>query len=493
MDPNKRIFVASVATETNTFSPVFIDMEAFRQTYYPPGEHPDTPTLCSGPVIACRRLLRPLGWTVIEGLTAWAEPAGLVNRRTWEALRDEILRELREAMPVDAVVLGLHGAMVAQDYDDCEGDLLARVRELVGPEVIVAASYDPHSHLTPLRVANSDLIVAFKEFPHTDFYDAAEALVKLVVRTLKGEVKPVMSSFDCRMIDVFPTSQEPMRAFVDRLLKIEREDPEVLSISVIHGFMAGDVPEMGTRVLVVTDDNPGKAERLASRLGMELFGMRGKTMAALASPEEGLRLAAEARTFPVVIADVWDNPGGGVAGDSTLLIHALRERGMRDVAVATIWDPVAVQLCTAAGVGAELDLRFGGKTSDNAGAPVDARVRVTRVAQNAVQSFGPSVVPLGNAVSIEFEGIEVILNSNRCQTFEPDIFTNMGIDPERKRLLIVKSTNHFHNGFAPIAAQIIYVDAEAPYPSNPRLNSYRKLARPIWPRSENPHASRGVA
>lgn len=493
MDSAKRIFVASVATETNTFSPLAIDIDAFRQTYYAPGEHPDTPTLCSGPHIACRRLLPPLGWTVIEGLATWAEPAGLVNRQTWEHLRDELLHELREAMPVDAVVLGLHGAMVAQGYDDCEGDLLERVRALVGAKVVIATSYDPHSHLTPRRQQNSDLIVAFKEFPHTDFYESAEVLVGLLIRTLRGEINPTMASFDCRMIEVFPTSQEPMRSFVDRLKHIEQDDPAVLSMSVIHGFMAGDVPEMGTRMLVITDNNPAKAQQLARELGMELFAMRGKTLPPLLTPAEGLRQALEYSAAPVVIADVWDNPGGGVAGDSTLLLHLLREQNVRDVALATIWDPIAVQLCAAAGEGAELQLRFGGKTSSNAGAPVDARVRVKKVVPNAVQSFGPSVVPLGNSVTIELDGIDVILNSNRCQAFEPDIFTNLGIDPLSKRLLIVKSTNHFHNGFSPIAARIIYVDAAAPYPSDPRTNDYRKLTRAIWPRIENPHARLDVA
>src|SRR5690606_11751424 len=155
-----------------------------------------------------------------EGSASWADPAGLVARATYEELREEILAELRAAMPVDAVVLGLHGAMVAQGYDDCEGDLLARVRAIVGPGVLGCAELDPHSHLTAKRLAAADLFVAFKEFPHTDFVDRARDLWAIAVRALKGEVKPVMSVFDCRMIDVFPTSKQPMRGFVDRMLAL---------------------------------------------------------------------------------------------------------------------------------------------------------------------------------------------------------------------------------------------------------------------------------
>ena len=161
-----RIFTASLATETNTFSPVPTDMNAFKAAFFAgPGEHPDTPTLCSSVVPILRRRGRAEGFTVIEGTSCWAEPAGLIQRQTYEALRDLILSELTEALPVDGVVLGLHGAMAAQGYDDPEGDFLERVRQIVGPDVLVAAEFDPHSHLTPLRVANLDIMAAFLEFP----------------------------------------------------------------------------------------------------------------------------------------------------------------------------------------------------------------------------------------------------------------------------------------------------------------------------------------
>ena len=173
-----RIFTASLATETNTFSPVPTDMNAFKAAFYAgPGEHPDTPTLCSSVVPILRRRGRAEGFTVIEGTSCWAEPAGLIQRQTYETLRDRIIGELVAALPVDAVVLGLHGAMVAQGYDDPEGDFLARIRDLVGPGVLIAVEFDPHSHLTARRVANLDVMAAFLEFPHTDFEERGEHVV----------------------------------------------------------------------------------------------------------------------------------------------------------------------------------------------------------------------------------------------------------------------------------------------------------------------------
>ncbi len=488
-----RIFTASLATETNTFSPVPTDRASFEMAFYaPPGRHPETPTLCSSPMLALRRRARAdKRIEVIEGTAAWAEPGGLLNRQAYEGLRDAILSELKQALPVDGVVLGLHGAMVAQGYDDCEGDLLERVRALVGPKVIIAAELDPHSHLTPRRVANADILAAFLEFPHTDFYDRGEHVVDLALKAIAGEIKPEISTFDCRMIDVYPTSREPMRSFVDRLKALHGRDG-ILSVSFIHGFMAADVPEMGSRMLVMSDSDKAKGDELAERLGREIFALRGKTMMPTLSIDEGLELALAATKpgRPAVIADMWDNPGGGVAGDGTLLLRGMIERKTPKAALATIWDPVAVNFAHGAGEGAEIDLRIGGKSGPLGGEPVDARIIVRKVAQEGWQSFGGSRVTLGPAAVVRIAGseIDVILNTNRTQTFEPDIFANLGIDPLQKALLVVKSTNHFYAGFAPIASEIIYVAAGAAYPNNPRLTNYRKLARKIWPRVEDPFA-----
>lgn len=487
-----RLFTASLATETNTFSPVPTDIDAFRAAFYaPPGEHPDTPTLCSSVVPILRRRGRADGFEVIEGTSCWAEPAGLIQRQTYERLRDQILDELRAAMPVDGVVLGLHGAMVAQGYDDPEGDLLARVRALVGPDVLVSAEFDPHSHLTAKRVENLDLLAAFLEFPHTDFEERGEHVVDLSLRALRGEIRPRISTFDCRMITIYPTSREPMRSFVDRLKALQGRDG-VLSISVIHGFMAGDVPGMGTRTVVVTDDDGEGGDALARRLGEELYAMRRDTAMPMLDTETGLDRAREVRkadpSRPVVIADVWDNPGGGVAGDATHVLRRMLGRGMDNLGVGTIWDPIAVQFCRAAGEGAELDIRIGGKSTALGGDPLDLRVTVMRVLDEGWQSFRNSRVTLGRAAVVRPLGTQadIVLITSRTQTYEPDIFSNLGVDYAAKDYLLIKSTNHFHAGFAPITSEIVYVAAPTSYPTDPAKTPYRKASHEIWPRVPDP-------
>jgi microcystin degradation protein MlrC len=482
-----RIFTAALATETNTFSPIAIDKRAFEASLYAkPGEHPPTPTLCTAPITVGREVCALEGWTLIEGSASWADPAGLVAQSTYEELRDEILTQLQAAMPVDAVILGLHGAMVAQGYDDPEGDLLTRIRAIVGPDILVCAELDPHSHLTEKRAVAANFFVYFKEFPHTDFVDRARDLWSIAARTLKGEIAPTMSIFDCRMIDVFPTSKQPMRGFVDRLFELEGSQPGLLSLSVVHGFMAGDVPEMGTKVVAVTDAQPEFGAALAERLGRELFDMRGTFMVSQVDETKAVDAALSAPRGPVVIADVWDNPGGGTAGDATVILREMIRRKVRDVAVGTIWDPIAVQICFAAGEGAEIQLRFGAKSAPFTGDPVDARVVVKALKRNAQMKFGDSFAPFGDAAWVHFEGIDVILNSTRAQSFDPSLFSVMGIDPTTRKILLIKSTNHFYDSFSRIAAEIVYCSAGRPYPNRPAETEYRKARRTIWPMVDNP-------
>lgn len=490
----RRIFTAALATETNTFAPIVIDRRGFEASLYaPPGQHPATPTLCTAPITVGRRVCAERGWTLIEGTAAWADPAGLVSRGAYEGLRDEILAQLTAALPVDAVVLGLHGAMVAQGYLDPEGDFLSRVREIVGPDVLVCAELDPHSHLTGKRVAAADFFVVFKEFPHTDFVERAEDLWRIAADTLEGRVRPVMSVWDCRMIDVFPTSREPMRGFVNRMIEIERADPKVLSLSAIHGFMAGDVPEMGTKTIAVTDGDAAHGAALAERLGRELYANRGRHMMPQIDEAEAVARAMAATAHPVVIADMWDNPGGGTAGDATVILKELLAQGARGVAIGTIWDPIAVQLCFVAGEGAEMPLRFGAKSAPLTGEPCDALVRIVRLSAEAEMAFGESVVPFGPAARValltpagEETGIEVILNTVRAQSYDPSLFAALGIDPLAQKILVIKSTNHFYAAFAPIAAEILYCSAGKPYPNDPATNPYRLVRKDIWPRSADP-------
>src|SRR5215510_6889394 len=303
-----RIFTATLATETNTFSPLPTSLASYKESVFlRPGEHPDdAPRMCTAPLFVARKRAARAGFSLIEGSCFAASPAGTTNRQDYEAMRDEILAQLSAALPLDAVLLGLHGAMVAFGYDDVEGDILARVRDIVGRQCVIGVELDPHCHLTLQRLRCSDIIVLYKEFPHTDVVERAEDLLELVLATLAGKIAPVMSVYDCRQIQSYPTTLPLMRSFVDKIKAMEGKDG-ILSISIGHCFPYADVPELSGRVLVVVDGDKKKADALATAIGEEFVSMRGKTMPTYYGMDEGVKVAMEANETPIVMADPADN------------------------------------------------------------------------------------------------------------------------------------------------------------------------------------------
>ena len=294
----------------------------------------------------------------------------------------------------------------------------------------------------------SDIIVLYKEFPHTDVVERAEDLLDLVLATLRGKIKPVMSLYDCRQIQSYPTTLPLMRAFVDRIKAMEGKDG-ILSISIVHCFPYADVPELSGRVLVVADGDKAKADALATKLGEELVSMRGKTMPEFLDTKGGVATALAFNAAPVVIAEPSDNAGGGAPSDNTSILRELIARKADDVALGPIWDPVAVRLCFDAGLGAAFPLRFGGKTGPASGQPIDAIVDVIGLAADCWQSFGPTKVPLGDCAAIRIGGVEVVLITKRTQALGLELFTNLGIDPRAKKAGGRQVHQPLHGGLRP--------------------------------------------
>ena len=491
---SKRIFTACLGTETNSFSPIPTGMDLFRRTMFVRGgQHGEKPNVFALPLILWRERARALGWEVREGLSAFAMPAGDTTRAAYEAMRDEILADLRAAMPVDAVMINLHGAMIADGYPDAEGDLLAHVRATVGPVVFVGAELDLHCHLTELKVASVDAMVIFKEYPHVDVTDRAEELFRIVADALAGRSRPVMAMHDCRIVGIFPTTRQPVRGFVDRMQALEGRDG-IISVSLGHGFPWGDTPEVGMRVLVVAEGDRAKAQALADRLGRELWEMRADLAPPFMGIEEAIgRVIGHNGEKPLVLADTADNPGIGAAGDSTFMLRRLLERKAGGVAIAPFWDPQATLSAFEAGIGARLSLRIGGKLGPASGDPVDLRVTVKGLAQGAYQRFGKADTPMGNMAWLRIgegddDAIDIVVNDYRTQGFSPECFTATGLDIGRCRGLVVKSTQHFHAGFMPVADDILYVSAPGTGSMDMRALPWTRVTRPLWPRVEDPHA-----
>ncbi len=487
-----KLFVGGLSTETNTFLSMPTGYDDFEQTTLVYGGDPPTG---EGMLSFIGKRVQERGWTLVDGLFAGAFPAGPTTRAAYESLRDEILADLRAALPVDMVALFLHGAMVAESYDDCEGDLLARVREIVGPEAPVGALLDPHCHLTQKMVDNATVLIAFKEWPHTDAVERAEEVFDLITAAAEGQVKPVMSVFDCRMICSFPTDKEPMRSFVNRLKALEGQDG-VLSISVAHGFAWGDVPGMGAKILVVTDDRPEYGERLAEELGRELFDMRETVDIDYLTIDEALERALEVERSPVVLADAGDCIGGGTPGDATFILQAMLERGVENAAIHNLWDPIAASIAMSAGVGAQLDLRVGGKIGPMSGDPLDLHVKVIEVKPAHTVSAGSFTYSFGDTVVVrvlrpgsgQVRGIDIVLASKREAVFSHECFSAVGIDPRQRHILVVKSAHNFYAGFVDIAAETLHVASPGANTPDVTLLPFEHANINQWPLVEDPFA-----
>lgn len=498
-----RVFTATIGTETNTFAPLPTALRDFELERNDPAGRDDAHLHGFAAVMRVVRELAPVrGWTVIEGPIGFAVPGGTTTRQAYEKLRELTMAALRAAMPVDMVLMGLHGAMVADGYPDAEGDLLAQIRGIVGPNCAIGAELDPHCHLTELKCRSADILVCFKEYPHTDIVERAREVVELTARTRAGQVRPVKSLFELDMMAVYHTSREPMRGFVQRMQSLEGRDG-VLSVSLAHGFPWGDVPAFGSRVLVITDDRRAHGDALARELGEQVIGFRDRLSPAYPTTDAALDQAlallsagdapqggkgANPPGGPVVLADTADNTGGGAPGDSTFILRRMIERGIGNALLGPLWDPMAVRICFAAGAGARLALRIGGKTGPTSGDPIDATVTVVQTIENCPM-FEPFGRPdtrwsIGDAALVRIDttggAIQVVLNSERNQALG-DLFRAFGVDWKQAAIVVLKSSQHFHAVFGPPARAVLYVDTPGSMPVDLTSLPYRHRKPGLWP------------
>ena len=489
-----KLFIAAYVTETNTWSPIPTGMNAFKvdKPFHRTGGSTKPLDGANGPLIVWRRRAEADGHEIVESISASTEPSGAIVKHVYEELRDLLLNDLRAALPVDGVLLFLHGAMVAEGYDDCEGDVLKRVREIVGPDVPVGVELDLHCHLTD-DICDNALPVIFKEYPHTDTLDRAEDLYDIVMDAVQGKTKPVVALHDCRMVGMWRTPVEPTKSFVTRMKSLEGRDG-IISVSFGHGFPWADVAEVGAKFVVIADGDRAKAKALAAQLHQEIWAMRDQTVTPHDTIDQAIDFALAAPKGPVVLADVADNAGGGAPSDSTFVLRRLVERGVSNVAIGCFWDPIAVSVCAEAGVGASFDLRIGGKSGPVSGLPIDLRVTVRAIVENHTQrGLSGGRAQYGTSAWVEAPmdqggGIHIILTSKRQQVFYPDAFTGTGCTLADKAAVIVKSMQHFYAGFAPIASAVRYIAAPGTVGADFVGLPYTKVTRPFWPRVADPFA-----
>lgn len=496
-----RVFLAGLKTETNSWvsrPTSFEHFEVFDAAHFaalrlqPPRSGSPRHQGYSGFLAAADAI----GADVFLGPARYATPGGPVDESAAARLFADILSSLEAALPVDLVLLDLHGAMMSSASDDCEGDLLAEVSRIVGKGTVIAALLDPHASLSDRMLCSSDLLHCYKEYPHTDVYERAGELFRYAHDAWIGITRPCAAMYECGVLGAFPTVAGQMRDFVDRMMEEERK-AGIISVSLVHGFPWSDSTANGAKTLVYSNGSAAEAEALAAELG-DAFRRIVRDVAVKELPvKEGIEAMLCEASSPVIIADTSDNPGGGADADATFVFDALLKAGRFPVGVAVVCDPESFDACAQAGVGAELELDIGGKAAATSGSPLHLKVRVESITnQLEIRSRGSLQHVKRDFLRVSFDRGDIILSRERQEALWPELFTVLGSDPADYAVILLKSSNHFRAGFGGYSDAILSIGS--PAAMNPQLADldFTRLKQPVWPivgwDKTRPHLVEGV-
>ncbi len=481
-----RILVAGFQHETNTFAPSragyqnFVNGEGF-------------PAMRRGnalfeledvniPVGGFLKAIRTTGHTVVPVIWAGACPSAHVTRDAYERIAGEIHEAARRER-AEAVFLDLHGAMVAEHLDDGEGVLVARLREIVGPEVPIVVSLDLHANVTHRMLSTATAMVAYRTYPHVDMAATGARAAELLRRIELGERLHCLWRRIPFLIPINAgsTCLEPAGSVYRRLGELEGTS---LSLSFAAGFPAADFPECGPMVWGHGSDRD-RLDRAVDELTAEIVGREAEWLVQLLEPEaavrEAIRLAAGA-VRPVVIADTQDNPGAGGDSNTTGMLKALVRCGVQGAALGLLCDADAARAAHEAGEGNEVRLALGGSGTPG-DTPFEATFMVERLSPGRCRFDGPMMhgneLDLGPAACLRIGGVRVAVTTRKSQMLDRNLFRMVGIEPEAATVLVVKSSVHFRADFQPIAEAILVARAPGPMAGDPADLPWKRIAQGI--------------
>ena len=491
------VFIAGFQHETNTFAPSLADWEAFNRgdafPAYIRGEAMQTQfTGVNIPVGGFIDAAKRHGWQLWPSVWAGASPSSYVTRDAFERIATDLLQDLKQALSqgIDAVYLDLHGAAVAEHADDAEGELLARVRAIVGENMPLVASLDLHANVTQRMLATADALVAYRTYPHIDMAETGERAAELLQRRLRlgrREALTVHRLPYLISLNAQSTWLQPAKDIYAAIDDIDKAHHSVLSFCM--GFAAADFEECAP-VLWAYAGEAHQAQAAADalhQLAAPPAQWRIDFLEAREAVAQALALAAQ-HTRPVLIADTQDNPGAGGDSNTTGMLHALLQQGAGQrfpgaVALGLMYHPEVAAKAYAAGVGALIDVVLGVSVTTYSGmsdAPLSARARVVAISDGRCVLKGPMMrgmtSQLGQSACLEIEGVLVAVVSGKAQLFDREMLRILGITPEAMKLIVLKSSNHFRADFEPIASKVLVAKAIGPMAADPGDLPWRKLS-----------------
>lgn len=486
-----RVATGGLSHESSTFTPVQTTLEGYKERFLLEGDdilHTFAGT--NTPIGGFVEGAQAHGFELIPTLFGEPQPSAPTPRPLYDELLGRMLEGIARALPLDGVLLELHGSMAVGDLDapdglvDAEGHLLAAVRETVGPDVPVLAQLDIHSNVSQQMVSMADVLIGRETYPEIDMAARGRECADVLARMLGDGLRPTMALHQIPMVWGLKqvTAHLPMREAIAELHGIEAQAGVVCG-SIATCFFLADTPDMGASVYIVTDDDQALAQEYADQLGEWIYARRAEWQLELMSSRETLEKAQAAGRYPIIVADLQDNTGGGSPGDSTGVLRTFIDMELKDACVLYIVDPEAAARCHAAGVGARLALEVGGKSSPLQGTPVAMDVEVVAVADGVFQYDGPMYAGLsgdmGPSAHIVQDGVHVLLVSRREQPFDTAFARTLGLDPRRMRYICVKSGAHFRAGYESWAGAI-HIVAE-PSVHSLRDLPFRRLGRDLYP------------
>ncbi len=499
MSDPRRVVVAMMSHETNTFSPVVTDLARFSRGGASAADN--TPLMGEEAITTFSNTASSLGGylkvcaehnaEVILPVAGDAAPSGPVEDDAYEYMATAILTAIEDC---DAVLLDLHGAMVTKTFDDGEGELLRRIRAK-RPELPIAVALDMHANITELMVTNSSLITGYQTYPHIDMDTTAERAARMLFRHLDGDYLPVMRWGNAPMLPHVMrqgTDDEPNKALQQRCIELE-SDGDTLA-SLFTGFPHADIQDAGLSCITVTNNDPARADALREELLDQAWAGREQFVYEVEPLADSLvraRTAADGDgEGPVIILDHYDNTASGGTMDTTEVLAAVLGAELEDVAVFGIYDPDCVEQMFAAGIDGEVTLKLGGKLPMPALAQQSKPLEVTGRVKLLSDGKFPATVAMSRGLTMNMghcavlrlaNMVDVIVISRHIEPFDPGCFRSLGIEPLARRYLMLKSRVHYRVGFRALAREVIECAGVGVCTSDYSQLTFDKVRRPIFP------------
>ena len=490
-----RILIAQFKHETNTFNAKKTTLDDYRRRNLTEGEALMTRNRGSESELgAFIEVFEKRGDVeIIPTIDADAIPAGTVTKETYDYIAGKILESYKreadraargECAPIDGICLALHGAQVNEYSEDGEGYLLKALRKLTGPELPIVMTLDFHANLTKDMVEMTTALFPARYYPHTDFYDRGKDAAHMMLDVLDGKAHPTAAFKQLRMIyPHIPTADEPVAGMIDSMIR-EADADDVHFVGFDAGFSRSDISIQGSCIYALTENDPAKAEALCEKYYRFVLDHLESFEIKITDPDEA---AEEAMQHPglSLIADAADNPGSGLYGDATEILHVLMRHGAKKVAVATIWDPETAEAAWAAGPGKTIHVRLGGKSSDKVGAPIETDAYVKAITDGNYVIKGPMKkgvqVPTGKTAVLTFGEFTVVVISNKTQSFDMESLRANGVEPLDFEICVVKSAVHYRAAWKQVSDHLLTVDMPNITSFDEKKIDYRHVKRPIFP------------